>query len=1575
MANLGELIYSLGIDTSELKKSEKEIIASTQRVDNRMSALASKAKILAAAIATVYGALKVKNLVMEATQLASRYETLGVVLIQVGKNSHYGAQQLAEFQKGLESTGISMIESRQQLTRMLQAQIDLTKSTKLARVAQDAAVIGNINSSQAFSRMIWGIKTGQTRIMRTIGLNVSWERSYRKLEATLGRARNGLSEFEKMQARVNAALAEGNKISGTYTAAMKTAGKLVNSLVRYVQNAKIMFGDLFLPSYTLIINNITIAMKSLNKQLKDLISSGDVSRWGNTLVGALTDIKDTTVLLWGVLTAFPVGVIEYFVKLRKEVEKTRKDMEGILDIKLKRSTFDRWAGFFKVIGDNLIKLSQFLMKSFGVIGGYILEIFTVIIRHIARQWQDLGEGILSLITLNFSDAKDSFKRLLVDNTVEAFEEVKRAGTVFNSQFAENWNDMVDSLKDPFIEFSADYDNIITTSVRNITPEETYGSFMRMKDQVTKGWEESFSAVEEKLKNMRDGLEDQIAGFQEGANVLISYNKQMKSLEKMLEKVGPLGDEFRETITALNEELAHATFDKMLEGIQKYMDLSSDMYKYMSGYKAITDEYKGQKELLDKIIEDEMKLSSTTEERINQLAKMRVELRLSRNIKIGDHFKEQIDGLQNALNSISFAEAFTDPMLDGISKTMTLFNRLIESTKAYGEQLNVLEKKKKAIDSMDEGPDKIKALEAHYLEMEWFEEKSFKSKLNNMRNLMGAAAQMFDEESKARENLMKAEKVFAAIEIALALEVAAANAMKAITSAFSAPWPIQFAYGAAMIATMSALGVFGGSGGSAPPNPRENTGLGSVLGAPDEFSISAESSYEMLEKFHDLEYATLIDIYEEMRDLNYNITGVINSVVKGAEAGMFNIGIRAHSDYGSVGDFTQDVFNILGDTMSGWLGSAAGWVFGGSSEVSQTGGGLSFTAIDLEHAIANGMQVFKYGVEKEEVTGPLGGLWGNETNIYKKYSEIDDQLQFLFDQIFSDMGNTLLILAEGLGGDLDAALAYVFDLGEIDLLNKSAEEINDIISGVISKAGDDAAEAILGSVVSMYQQVNEGLLETAVRVLVGKEVVNSLLEKVGMSPVTRTRTSEDSAMRSMGFGGMLEKYDERLVFFNDYLGTTFDSLFDALVEYYDRWDSPGAQRYADNLLSAAESSAIALSQTLIALAGGLEEFTDMISSYYDKFYTDVEKMADIKKLLESALSDFDTSLPSTREDFRNLVESLDLSSESGQRLYIVMMELAGAADEYYNSLEKGVRTFKSFMDEFHSIADPGLIYSDSASFVDIFQQVQGIEDWRAKSFDEIMASYYAGEFSPDALISLWNALDDSYDELRSNLPLNMLDDFSDIIAKHTLSDDNYNLQKGLSDLQDWYDEQESILGGLKWSYVISQEDWAAQLNDLNLAMELMTDDLMSSFDKVHTDWRKFLDSMILSDLSPVQSIQAFENKYNKLLLGGMSDDYLNYITSEYLPFMQGVSGGGSDYKDIFNKVMADVMEAGLVMDSGTGAFDEELFAELLAEAINQNLEGLGFVINVDGSEIARVVADEISGGNVEVITAVLQYLNP
>ena len=228
-------------DLDKLTDTSRKTEKATESVTSGFNKL--RAAVLA--VAASYAALKLAQYIREATMLAARYETLGVVMRVVGNNAGYTGAQMEKFSQGLQRAGISMTSARTVLTRMVQAQLGLAESSKLARIAQDAAVIGNINSSAAFERLIYGIQSAQTEMLRTIGINVNFEKSYQAVAVATGRVTASFSEAEKAQIRMNVVMKAGERIAGTYEAAMTTAGKQVLSLERYTENLKVVFCNPF----------------------------------------------------------------------------------------------------------------------------------------------------------------------------------------------------------------------------------------------------------------------------------------------------------------------------------------------------------------------------------------------------------------------------------------------------------------------------------------------------------------------------------------------------------------------------------------------------------------------------------------------------------------------------------------------------------------------------------------------------------------------------------------------------------------------------------------------------------------------------------------------------------------------------------------------------------------------------------------------------------------------------------------------------------------------------------------------------------------------------------------------------------------------------------------------------------------------------------------------------------------------------------------------------------------------------------------------------------------------------------
>ena len=264
------------------KMTEKEMAGLQKSIDKLSFDKAGSSMMdFAKKAAMAFAAFKIVDMVKDATMAAARYETLGVVLDRLSANTKYSTSEIKAFEDQLQKTGIAALEARQVLTMMMQSNLDLGKSADLARVAQDAAVIANLNSSETLQRMTHAIQANSVEIMRTIGMNVSFEGATRKLAQSLGTTVEKLTEAQKMQARLNATIEGGAQIAGAYEASMSTAAKQIKSFERYVSNFQVEFGKAFNPALTAIVFGASEALKSLTEAVKDPKFQADMTKFAN----------------------------------------------------------------------------------------------------------------------------------------------------------------------------------------------------------------------------------------------------------------------------------------------------------------------------------------------------------------------------------------------------------------------------------------------------------------------------------------------------------------------------------------------------------------------------------------------------------------------------------------------------------------------------------------------------------------------------------------------------------------------------------------------------------------------------------------------------------------------------------------------------------------------------------------------------------------------------------------------------------------------------------------------------------------------------------------------------------------------------------------------------------------------------------------------------------------------------------------------------------------------------------------------------------------------------------------------
>ena len=149
-----------------------------------------------------------------------------------------------------------------------------------------------------------------------------------------------------------------------------------------------------------------------------------------------------------------------------------------------------------------------------------------------------------------------------------------------------------------------------------------------------------------------------------------------------------------------------------------------------------------------------------------------------------------------------------------------------------------------------------------------------------------------------------------------------------------------------------------------------------------------------------------------------------------------------------------------------------------------------------------------------------------------------------------------------------------------------------------------------------------------------------------------------------------------------------------------------------------------------MAGGLENLAQLQTGYYQAFFTEAERFEHLAQDLGAAFSSIGLALPSTRGEVRNLVEGLDLMTESGREQYAAIMQLVPQLDQYV----QGVREHGSAL----SLANDRITHAVSDSLDAYNRQISSIEDVaaarREQLQDEMRAVDQLGSLIDSLLLS-------------------------------------------------------------------------------------------------------------------------------------------------------------------------------------------------------------------------------------------------
>lgn len=92
------------------------------------------------------------------------------------------------------------------------------------------------------------------------------------------------------------------------------------------------------------------------------------------------------------------------------------------------------------------------------------------------------------------------------------------------------------------------------------------------------------------------------------------------------------------------------------------------------------------------------------------------------------------------------------------------------------------------------------------------------------------------------------------------------------------------------------------------------------------------------------------------------------------------------------------------------------------------------------------------------------------------------------------------------------------------------------------------------------------------------------------------------------------------------------------------------------------------EALQALAGGMDKLTENVNGYYGAFFTEAEKQANTLKAVKEQFAALGVTLPPLRQGYRDIVESIDVTTAAGQAMFTSLTSLWQTASGYYDILQ-------------------------------------------------------------------------------------------------------------------------------------------------------------------------------------------------------------------------------------------------------------------------------------------------------------------
>lgn len=231
-----------------------------------------------------------------------------------------------------------------------------------------------------------------------------------------------------------------------------------------------------------------------------------------------------------------------------------------------------------------------------------------------------------------------------------------------------------------------------------------------------------------------------------------------------------------------------------------------------------------------------------------------------------------------------------------------------------------------------------------------------------------------------------------------------------------------------------------------------------------------------------------------------------------------------------------------------------------------------------------------------------------TSYKKHFGELDDAFNDQLNLIFGSMIDTVTEAGQALGIPLDDIQSRIeaFEVAALEISLKDLDaEEQQAELSAVFSRIFDDFAAAVIPFAGQFQQIGEGMGETLVRVATSVQVAEEAVHRLGLNIS----------------------------------------------------DNLGPERMAQ------------VSVGLVEAAGGIESFISDMENFMSTFAPEAHQFAVAQSDITRALEQMNMELPESREGFWQLIQTIDGTTEAGQRQIATLLGLADAADTYYSAVEE------------------------------------------------------------------------------------------------------------------------------------------------------------------------------------------------------------------------------------------------------------------------------------------------------------------